>query len=118
MLVIDNASVDDTATQAGEAGFEVHAMSTNSGFGAGCNAGLHLTKTDFILFCNPDVRPAPDSIAKLHGALTLNEQAAIAGALVESLLGHAAFLSFQETFGASSRVGYSSVCDEWEEASR
>jgi GT2 family glycosyltransferase len=80
MLVVDNASVDDTAELARSAGFDVLETSVNAGFGAGCNVGLRTASTEFVLFCNPDVRPSRNALERLLAALTSTPTAAIAGA--------------------------------------
>jgi N-acetylglucosaminyl-diphospho-decaprenol L-rhamnosyltransferase len=78
-LVVDNASSDDTLARAHEAGLEVHASASNAGFGAACNIALTLTETEFLLICNPDVRPSLEALEQLLGALAENPTAAIAG---------------------------------------
>jgi N-acetylglucosaminyl-diphospho-decaprenol L-rhamnosyltransferase len=83
LLVVDNASVDDTAACAELAGFEVHKLSSNDGFGAACNVGLRATCTEFVLFCNPDVRPSPSALERLLASLMSTPAAAIAGASLE-----------------------------------
>lgn len=82
MLAVDNLSVDDTVDQARAAGFDVLETGANRGFGAGCNAGLSETRTEFVLFCNPDVRPSPEALERLLDALTNTSTAAIAGAVL------------------------------------
>lgn len=79
MLAVDNASTDDTVLRAKSAGFEVLETGSNDGFGAACNVGLHAASTEFVLFCNPDVRPSPDALGRLATALIDNPTAAIAG---------------------------------------
>src|SRR5207237_7343392 len=79
MLVVDNASSDDTVARARVAGFEVVETRVNRGFGAGCNVGLRASSTDLVLFCNPDVRPSSVALERLATALTDNTKAAIAG---------------------------------------
>lgn len=79
MLVVDNASVDDTADRARLIGFEVIETGANGGFGAACNVGCRATSTEFVLFCNPDVRPSRDALARLHAALAGSATAGIAG---------------------------------------
>jgi GT2 family glycosyltransferase len=86
MLVVDNASVDDTVVRARLAGFEVHENDSNDGFGAACNAGLRMTSTEFVLFCNPDVRPSPSALERLLDALTRTSTAAIAGVALDQPL--------------------------------
>jgi GT2 family glycosyltransferase len=80
LLLVDNDSADDTLARGRDAGYEVHATGCNEGFGAACNHGLGLAKTEYVLICNPDVRPAPDALALLLRALSDSPRAAIAGA--------------------------------------
>jgi|ERR1039458_10381257 GT2 family glycosyltransferase len=79
MLAVDNASVDDTVARARAAAFEVLATGSNHGFGAGCNAGLRAASTEFVLFCNPDVRPSHSALERLLAALRSTPTAAVAG---------------------------------------
>jgi N-acetylglucosaminyl-diphospho-decaprenol L-rhamnosyltransferase len=81
MLAIDNLSSDDTVAQARSAGFEVLETDANRGFGAGCNCGLKATRTELVLFCNPDVRPSATALERLAAALAQAPRAAIAGAV-------------------------------------
>jgi len=83
MLVVDNASTDDTAAQARAAGFEVLETGSNHGFGAACNAGLRAASTELVFFCNPDVRPSPSALERLAEALTNAPTAAVAGAALD-----------------------------------
>jgi N-acetylglucosaminyl-diphospho-decaprenol L-rhamnosyltransferase len=80
LLLIDNDSADDTLARGRDAGYQVRATGRNDGFGAACNEGLRVAKTEYVLICNPDVRPAPDALARLLAALTSSPRAAIAGA--------------------------------------
>jgi hypothetical protein len=86
MLVVDNASTDDSVLRARLAGFEVCEMPSNDGFGAGCNAGLRIAGTEFVLFCNPDIRPSSHALERLLCALSNNPSAAIAGAALRKPL--------------------------------
>lgn len=79
MLVIDNASGDDTVARAFAVGFEIHEMGGNIGFGAGCNAGLRAATTELVLICNPDARPSRDAIERLLDVLIRQPGIAIAG---------------------------------------
>ncbi len=80
MLVVDNSSVDETLPRSRELGFEVLARQRNDGFGAACNDGLRLVDSDYVLFCNPDVRPAADALELLVEALAQEPRAALAAA--------------------------------------
>jgi len=82
MLAVDNLSIDDTVEQARAAGFDVLETGVNDGFGAGCNAGLRAAHTEFVLFCNPDVRPSRAALQRLLAALIDTPTAAIAGAVL------------------------------------
>jgi N-acetylglucosaminyl-diphospho-decaprenol L-rhamnosyltransferase len=86
MIVVDNASVDDTIARAQSVGFEVHEAGSNNGFGAGCNAGLRIATTEFLLFCNPDVLPSRSALEWLVAVLTRTPTAAIAGAALDEPL--------------------------------
>jgi GT2 family glycosyltransferase len=79
MLVVDNASTDDTVHRARLVGFDVYEAGVNNGFAAGCNAGLRLASTEFVLFCNPDVVPSTTVLERLLAALTSDPTAALAG---------------------------------------
>jgi N-acetylglucosaminyl-diphospho-decaprenol L-rhamnosyltransferase len=79
MLVVDNASVDDTVARARLAGFDVHETGSNDGFGAACNVALRMTDTEFVLICNPDVLPSPTALEQLATVLTRTKTAAVAG---------------------------------------
>jgi GT2 family glycosyltransferase len=80
LLLIDNDSSDDTLACAQDAGYELREMGRNDGFGAGCNEGLRLAETEYVLICNPDVRPSPDALALLLATLSNWPRAAIVGA--------------------------------------
>jgi N-acetylglucosaminyl-diphospho-decaprenol L-rhamnosyltransferase len=79
MLVVDNASTDDTIARAGAAGFDTHATGTNHGFGAACNVALEMVATDFMLIANPDVRPDQNALDRMVAALLARPGAAVAG---------------------------------------
>jgi N-acetylglucosaminyl-diphospho-decaprenol L-rhamnosyltransferase len=79
MLVVDNASVDDSVSRARLAGFDVHEAGSNDGFGAACNMALRMANTEFVLICNPDVLPSPTALEQLMAALTATTTAAVAG---------------------------------------
>ena len=79
MLVVDNASADDSVARARLAGFDVCETGSNDGFGAACNAALRITDSELVLICNPDVRPSPTALEGLTAALAENPTAAVAG---------------------------------------
>jgi GT2 family glycosyltransferase len=67
VVVVDNASQDDSSTLAQEHPSRptVVRSATNLGFGGGCNLGFAATEAPLVLFLNPDAVPEPGAIALL-----------------------------------------------------
>jgi GT2 family glycosyltransferase len=65
VLVVDNASPDDSVQGLRAAGLEVLARPTNDGFAAGVNAGLAATSSAFVVVLNPDTEPRPGALRAL-----------------------------------------------------
>lgn len=65
VLVIDNASSDDSAAIARKFGVDVLTLDENLGFAGGCNAAFrHLGKNvEFVAFLNPDVQVEAECLA-------------------------------------------------------
>jgi GT2 family glycosyltransferase len=55
VLVVDNASPDDSVAVASSYGFDVLSRTTNDGFGAAANEGIRQTSGDLVTLLNPDV---------------------------------------------------------------
>ena len=76
VFLVDNASGDGTLDRLRSLGSQfplpvtVIARSRNGGFGAACNEGAAGGEAPFILFLNPDARPAPEMLAVLAGRAT------------------------------------------------
>jgi GT2 family glycosyltransferase len=70
LVIVDNASTDDTAEVARSLGAEIRVIETgeNLGFAGGCHAGADATQAPLLLFLNPDSRPQPDCIEHLRDA--------------------------------------------------
>lgn len=74
VVVVDNASRDDSVALARRAGATVVANPANYGFGYACNQGAHLADTAFVLFIGPDAVLDDAALARLieesdaHGA--------------------------------------------------
>lgn len=68
VIVVDNASPDDSVAVARAGGAEVVALQHNIGFGPACNAGAALATTPFLLFLNPDARLTPECVGQLVAA--------------------------------------------------
>ena len=77
VIVVDNASRDDSAAVAEAAGARVIRNTANLGFGAGCNGGMDAAETEFVLLANPDTRLEAAAIARLVAAADAFPDAAI-----------------------------------------
>ena len=77
VIVVDNASRDDSAAVAEAAGARVIRNTANLGFGAGCNIGMAAAETEFVLLANPDTRLEAAAIARLVAAADAFPDAAI-----------------------------------------
>ncbi|MFB9674798.1 glycosyltransferase [Streptosporangium vulgare] len=73
VVVVDNASPDDTVERVREVapGAEVIQTGRNAGFAAGVNAGIAAADGCDVLVLNPDIRLAPGSVLLLRQALAL-----------------------------------------------
>ncbi len=70
LVIVDNASADDTPGIAAAAGAGIVQMGTNAGFAAAANRGLADTDPSRdVLVLNPDVRLAPGSAARMQARL-------------------------------------------------
>jgi GT2 family glycosyltransferase len=77
VIVVDNASRDDSAAVAEAAGARVIRNTANLGFGAGCNIGIDAAEAEFVLLANPDTRLDAVAIAQLVAAADAFPDAAI-----------------------------------------
>jgi GT2 family glycosyltransferase len=69
IIVVDNASTDETAQWCVEAPLELRLIVNphNCGFAAAANIGAEMARGDLLLFCNPDLRwlsPVADQLAE------------------------------------------------------
>ncbi len=73
VVVVDNASPDDTVERVREVAPEAEVIQTgrNAGFAAGVNAGIAAADGCDVLVLNPDIRLAPGSVLLLRQALAL-----------------------------------------------
>jgi GT2 family glycosyltransferase len=69
LLVVDNASTDASSQVAERQGARVIALSENTGFAGGANAGIARSQGRYVLTLNPDCRLEPDFCARLAGRL-------------------------------------------------
>ncbi len=86
VVVVDNASPDDSAALAAAAGVQVVRSGVNEGFAKGCNRGWHAARSGagprfaptHVLFVNPDVRiDAPGLLRELADRLAARPDAAM-----------------------------------------
>ena len=83
IIVVDNASADDSAAVARQHGARVIANSENRGLAAAANQGARATAAEFLLFLNPDT-VLLDGFADLARTLVQEPQAgAVAGLLLD-----------------------------------
>jgi GT2 family glycosyltransferase len=74
VLVIDNASADDTAEIVRGYDVTLHCNAENTGYAAAHNQALAMTESDYVLTLNPDVALTPGFIAALAAALDADPQ--------------------------------------------
>jgi GT2 family glycosyltransferase len=81
VIVVDNASADDTVAVAAEAAPEARiiAQDDNGGFARGCGAGASAATGRWLLFLNPDTVIAPDAIRALLDCARSHPSAGIIG---------------------------------------
>lgn len=87
ILVVDNASQDDTVarvkTLAQQVPLHLLTISRNIGFAGGVNQGARAASGDVLLLLNPDAVAEPDAIEALMTCLETSGAGTVGGALVE-----------------------------------
>lgn len=68
VIVVDNASSDDSVSVAQRRGARALAMDDNVGYARACNLGARAASREFLLFLNPDVRLETGAVAALAAA--------------------------------------------------
>lgn len=84
IVVVDNASSDDSASVAARHGVDVRRNTENVGYARGMNAALAGADAPFLIALNPDTAPPPGSLASLVEDL---RQRPDAGVVVPRLAG-------------------------------
>lgn len=86
IVVVDNASDDDTLARVEASGVPVTvvARSTNAGFGTANNEGLARADGEWVVFANPDTWWHPGSLDRLIEAASSHEEALVCPALENS----------------------------------
>lgn len=69
VVVVDNASTDDSLGVVADLPVEAIRQSRNTGFAHGCNVGWRAGRAPFVLFLNPDARIDADAVARLRTVL-------------------------------------------------
>ena len=83
IVVVDNASVDDTVSRVGaHGGVRLVEMATNRGFAAGMNAAFAASKGEHVLILNPDCVMDSGCASALRDHLDANPDVALAAALL------------------------------------
>jgi GT2 family glycosyltransferase len=81
VIVVDNASTDDSLSHLDETGGKVHVIRSgkNLGFAGGVNLALGHVDTPFVLLLNPDAFVSPDCVDALVARAHANARAAAVG---------------------------------------
>jgi GT2 family glycosyltransferase len=79
IVVVDNASTDDSVCVARAAGVAVVALPHNVGFGAGCNRGAGEAPGHDVLLVNPDAVAQANSVTALRRALAADVRRGVVG---------------------------------------
>ena len=69
VIVVDNASPDDSLASIADLAVQKIQRDVNDGFGSGCNAGWRAGASPYVLFLNPDARIEAAAIETLRDAL-------------------------------------------------
>ena len=65
VVVVDNASEDDSVKVAEQSGATVIVNDENVGFSRACNIGANAARTEYLFFLNPDTELEPNTIDEL-----------------------------------------------------
>lgn len=79
IIVIDNASTDDCAAVARDAGVRFVGLDRNRGFAAANNVGLHETRGELVLLLNPDTVVPAGALDRLVAILEAHPEAGALG---------------------------------------
>lgn len=85
-VLVDNSSSDRTCEIISRCTHHVNLIENkvNQGFGRACNSGADASKSEFIMFLNPDARVDRDTIKNLVSFLDAREAAACCGPLIRN----------------------------------
>jgi N-acetylglucosaminyl-diphospho-decaprenol L-rhamnosyltransferase len=91
VIVVDNASTDDSIGSVADLPVQAVRRSTNGGFATGCNAGWRVGSAPFVLFLNPDATIDESSLRALVAVLQEDEGIGAAAPRIEYPDGSVAF---------------------------
>ena len=83
VIVVDNASQDNSVSAVSDLRVKVIALQRNVGFGGGCNVGWHAGDAEYVLFLNPDARISPTDVSALAHILDREDGGAVAPRIVD-----------------------------------
>lgn len=83
VIVVDNASADESLGTVADLPVTAIPRSTNDGFATGCNAGWQAGSAPFVLFLNPDATIDEGSLFRLVEVLERDPHAGIAAPRIE-----------------------------------
>ena len=79
VVVVDNASADDSRSSIADLPLEVLAQGENLGFARACNVGWRATESPYVLFLNPDAELDTEAVGDLAAVLDEEDDVAIVG---------------------------------------
>jgi N-acetylglucosaminyl-diphospho-decaprenol L-rhamnosyltransferase len=83
VVVVDNASSDESVEIVADLEVQVVELEQNLGFGGGCNAGWRTSSSPYVLFLNPDARMSPDDVLRLVDVIERTGAGAVAPRIVD-----------------------------------
>lgn len=84
VIVVDNASQDDSISMIADLPVKTIPLEDNRGFAYGCNRGWRAGDAQYVLFLNPDARIGPPGLQALVGLLDRNPDVGIAAPLIRN----------------------------------
>lgn len=89
VIVVDNASIDETANEARQAhqSLELVQLPKNGGFGRGCNVGLRMVETEYAVVINPDLFVGEHCLSTCLAAADAHPEVALIGSRQNKNLG-------------------------------
>jgi N-acetylglucosaminyl-diphospho-decaprenol L-rhamnosyltransferase len=103
VVVVDNASSDDTLAVAARLGVRSVALERNGGFARGCNEGWRGGDAPFVLFLNPDAQIDAASVDRLRAVLDSEPRI---GAAAPRIVGDDGALAYSQRHFPRLRSGF------------